>query len=96
MSSGERPIGAAKGKQSDTEALCQPPPPPGHSSRSPLSRGLAPSPTDMEHPLPLPHAQHPSPSACHAGRTETMECRDVVEGETPHPNNQIALSMLPS
>ena len=29
MSSGERPIGAAKRKQSDTEALCQPPPPPG-------------------------------------------------------------------
>ena len=28
MSSGERPLGAAKGKQSDTEALCQPPPPP--------------------------------------------------------------------
>ena len=28
MSSGERPTGAAKGKQSDTEALCQPPPPP--------------------------------------------------------------------
>ena len=28
MSSGERPIGAVKGKQSDTEALCQPPPPP--------------------------------------------------------------------
>ena len=28
MSSGERPIGAAKGKQSDTEALCQPPPTP--------------------------------------------------------------------
>ena len=27
MSSGKRPIGAAKGKQSDTEALCQPPPP---------------------------------------------------------------------
>ena len=26
-SSGERPIGAAKGTQSDTEALCQPPPP---------------------------------------------------------------------
>ena len=26
-SSGERPIGAAKGKQSDTKALCQPPPP---------------------------------------------------------------------
>ena len=28
MSSGERPMGAAKGKQSDAEALCQPPPPP--------------------------------------------------------------------
>ena len=28
MSSGERPIGAAKGKQPDTEALCHPPPPP--------------------------------------------------------------------
>ena len=27
MSSGERPMGAAEGKQSDTEALCQPPPP---------------------------------------------------------------------
>ena len=27
MSSGERPIGAAKGTQSDPEALCQPPPP---------------------------------------------------------------------
>ena len=27
MYSGERPIGAAKGRQSDTEALCQPPPP---------------------------------------------------------------------
>ena len=28
MSSGERPIGAAKGKQSDTEACANPPPPP--------------------------------------------------------------------
>ena len=27
MCNGERPIGAAKGKQSDPEALCQPPPP---------------------------------------------------------------------
>ena len=27
MSKGERSIGAAKSKQSDTEALCQPPPP---------------------------------------------------------------------
>ena len=28
MCSGERPIGTAKGKQSDTEVLCHPPPPP--------------------------------------------------------------------
>ena len=27
MCSGKRPIGAAKGKQHNTEALCQPPPP---------------------------------------------------------------------
>ena len=27
MSSGERPIGTAKGKQRNTEALCHPPPP---------------------------------------------------------------------
>ena len=35
MCSGERPIGAAKGKRSDTEALCHPPPPGGarHSWR---------------------------------------------------------------
>ena len=33
MSGGERPIGAAKGKQSDTEALCQPPPPPPRGER---------------------------------------------------------------
>ena len=35
MSSGERPIGAAKGKQSGTEALCQPPPPPSALSDPP-------------------------------------------------------------
>ena len=34
MSSGERPMGAAKGKQSDTEALCQPPPHPRHGEDS--------------------------------------------------------------
>ena len=38
MSSGERPIGAAKGKQSDPEALCQPPPP------SPFKCNLIPNP----------------------------------------------------
>ena len=35
MSSGERPIGAAKGKQSDTKALCQTPPP--HHGRLPCA-----------------------------------------------------------
>ena len=40
MSSGEGPIGAAKGRQSDTEALCQPPPPP----------------TLLRKALPLPYA----------------------------------------
>ena len=38
MSSGERPMGAAKGKQSDTEALCQNPPPTPESARGPPSR----------------------------------------------------------
>ena len=32
MSSGERLMGGAKGKQSDTEALCQPPPPPAQAN----------------------------------------------------------------
>ena len=35
MSSGERPIGAAKGKRPNTEALCQTPPP------SPLHHGYS-------------------------------------------------------
>ena len=35
MSSGERPIGAAKSKQSDTEALCQSPPPTSGSASLP-------------------------------------------------------------
>ena len=39
MSSGERPIGPAKGKQTDTEALCQPPPPPPPSDPSTYADG---------------------------------------------------------
>ena len=38
LSSGERPIGAAKGKQSDTEALCHPPPP--LETKGPFRRGV--------------------------------------------------------
>ena len=37
MSSGERPIGAAKGKQRNTEALCQSPPPPKRATDSDCS-----------------------------------------------------------
>ena len=40
MCGGERPIGAAKGKQSDTEALCQTPPA-GVESHSPARRSPA-------------------------------------------------------
>ena len=39
MGSGERPIGTAKGKQSDAEALCHPPPPfPLYPPRGPSIR----------------------------------------------------------
>ena len=38
MCSGERPMGAAKGKQSDTEALRQPPPPPPPDQRDPRAK----------------------------------------------------------
>ena len=41
MSIGERPIGAAKGKQPNTEPLCPPPPPPGPAGvHSLIPRGL--------------------------------------------------------
>ena len=53
MCSGERPIGAAKGKQSDTEALCQPPPPPKHKCQN-KEEGLA----DASMPLPKPSTNH--------------------------------------
>ena len=46
MSRGERPIGAAKGKRPNTQALCQPPPP--HSSSDPRGDPL-PCP-----PVPVP------------------------------------------
>ena len=55
MSSGERPIGAAKGKQPNTEALCQPPPPPGHSwlfTTAPASPRVEPPPPQGAQPMP--------------------------------------------
>ena len=39
MSSGERPIGAARGTQPNTEALCQTPPPPNCPHGIPDDRG---------------------------------------------------------
>ena len=41
MSSGERPMGAVNGKQSDTEALCKPPLPPKARGMGQGSRGRA-------------------------------------------------------
>ena len=60
MSSGERPIGAAKGKQTDTEALCHPPPLPERCrvvKRSPgrqvqCTRGVAFVPVVKDRPAP--------------------------------------------
>ena len=40
MSSGERPLGAATGKQSDTGALCNPPPPRVEVDRRSLLQGV--------------------------------------------------------
>ena len=65
MSSGERPIGAAKGPQSDTEALCQPPPPPLIQSGACMSGSvdhrvilmLEEVPASL-YPLPLPPCPH--------------------------------------
>ena len=39
MCSGKKPIGAAKGKQPNTEALCHPPPPPSSACREPVGTG---------------------------------------------------------
>ena len=61
MSSGERPIGAARGKQSDTEALCQPPPPPhtytAHKARA-RTRGMWPD-QDRRSPSHCTHSVVP-------------------------------------
>ena len=53
-SSGERPIGAAKGKQPNTEALCQPPPPPPDPQKFSHLVGVR----DSNRPPPLQRALH--------------------------------------
>ena len=61
MSSGERPTGAAKSKQSDTGALCQNPPPVpffGMGGGGGVGRGYTPHPTILHTRLPhhtMPH-----------------------------------------
>ena len=66
MSGGERPIGTAKGKQSDTEALCQtPPPPPGPAwvLSSAVALGSPPLCCGGTTPLPSDRAAFPGPRA---------------------------------
>ena len=57
MSSGERPVGAAKGKQPDTEALCQTP--------RPLALGCLPTEGGYLECLKMLHeARNPRPYPC--------------------------------
>ena len=82
MSSGERPIGAANGKQLDTEVLCQPPPlpsgPPNPYYLAPVRTGNLGtngarkyflSPEDLQHLIPPPTCLH---SKC---SQRVRECR---------------------
>ena len=86
MSSGEGPIGAAKGKQSDTEALCQTPLPP-----------LLMLPCSGPHTAPVCEPL-PSPLLCNGGReavsaamraapkTVGRQQTEAVGAEQPSPN----------
>ena len=60
MSSGERPMGAARGKQSDTEALCQTPP------FSPAAVALSLQPDLAHADLPAPSALRSTAHTAHA------------------------------
>ena len=85
VSSGERPIGAAKGKQSDTQALCQTPPPlPPHLLIHPWGR-----PVRIPDPPPLLNA--------YTDRVLTSATQPFREGtgwntpvDQPEPNADIA------
>ena len=59
MSSGERPIGAANGKQPDTEALCHPPPPPPQRGLWPTISCQRCRPQDHGHRRRPTHHGHP-------------------------------------
>ena len=82
MSSGERPIGAARGKQSDPKALCQPPPPPQCHGLRPSQEPCPPPPG----PLPTPLAFLASCPARHAyPRAVCTVPRDRSGGGGPAP-----------
>ena len=69
MSSGERPIGATKGNQPNTEALCQTPPPPWFPLFPPM----------VHHPPPPPQFPPTSPSGhCRVGAVRHASHAAVV------------------
>ena len=71
MGSGERPVGTAKGKQSDTEALCQTPPP-AHSNMMPCRRHFGMSQCCTRRPSRSP-VQRVCPVTCKWATTATHE-----------------------
>ena len=73
MSSGERPIGAAKGKQTNSMAPCHPPPPQPSVDHCPLTQRWL---TAMPCSLALRVGDPPQPSVCPGGG----------RGWTPKPN----------
>ena len=95
MSSGERPIGAAKGKQSDPEALCQPPPPPPAGQQGVPSRtGIRSYPQTPSSPNPCcpPPPLHPHKTDLTMISTSGRVLRGLYVGlplasaPSPHPN----------
>ena len=79
MCKGKRPIGAAKGKQTNTMASCQPPPPPSSDFSPDILGGgsqvtpVVPAPLWGMQPIegqdPTPPAPTPSYSKCQRGVT---------------------------
>ena len=70
MSSGERPIGAAKGKQPNTEALCQTPP----SNSSLGGRGTAVRPCALVDPLGVAPEHTPFTASARGVCTVVPQC----------------------
>ena len=89
MSSGERPIGAAKGKQSDTEALCLTPPPPQRPKTQ--HRPASPAPA-----LPLggAHTEHQGLHALAQGRQLLLRLRSDLPVLDQHVERVVGLAAL--